>query len=258
MTPLPKEFLWRPFAHRALHDVNDGRPENSLAAIQAAIDAGYGIEIDVQLAADGAAMVFHDYDLGRLTPEKGPIQQRVADDLTKVRLIGGDEGIPTLQQVLSFVAGRVPILIEVKDQDGQMGRNVGRLETAVAAQLQGYDGAVAVMSFNPNSVAAMAKEIPNIPRGLTTCSYRPEYWTLLPTATRDRLRDIQDFDTVGATFISHEAGDLERDRVGALKRTGAGILCWTIKSQAEEDAARKVADNITFEGYMAEIPAYPA
>ena len=128
MRPLPASFLSRPLAHRALHDVQDGRPENSLAAIRAAISAGYGIEIDLQLSKDGQAMVFHDYGLQRLTQEKGAVRQRTAAELSQIHLIGGDEGIPTFAEVLALVDGRVPLLVEFKDQDGAMGTGIGQLE----------------------------------------------------------------------------------------------------------------------------------
>ena len=113
MTPrLPPAFLTVPLAHRALHDVTDGRPENSRAAIAAAIEGGYGIEIDLQLSADNRAMVFHDYALDRLTTQTGPVRQRDADNLAQVSLRGGDEAIPTLEEILALVDGRAPLLID--------------------------------------------------------------------------------------------------------------------------------------------------
>ncbi len=255
MTALPRSFLRLPLAHRAYHDKTAGRPENSIAAIQAAIDAGYGIEIDIQRSSDGVAMVFHDYDLGRLTGERGPIAGRTADALQSLPLLYGDgAGIPTLAAVLKQVAGQVPLLIEVKDQDGNMGPNTHALEQAVADALRGYSGDVAVMSFNPHSVTALAQAAPDIPRGLITCDYNAEDWSLLSDARRDDLRAIPDYDRTGACFISHQAGDLTRARVAELKAQGAAILCWTIRSKAQEADARRIADNITFEGYAADHP----
>lgn len=252
---LPGVFRRLPFAHRALHDRKAGRPENSPAAFRAAIAAGYGIECDIQPSADGVPMVFHDYDLRRLTGVPGHIRGRSAPELGATRLLDADDGIPTLAAMLALVMGRVPLLIEVKDQDGAMGPGVGPLEAAVAAALKGYAGPVALMSFNPHSVAALAKAAPAIPRGLTTSAYRPEDWPLLPPATRDRLREIPDYDTVAASFISHEAADLSRPRVADLKAKGAAVLTWTIRSPEAEAAARRHADNVTFEGYAAAIPA---
>jgi len=246
---LPAAFLDIPLAHRALHDLSAGRPENSRAAVRAAVDAGVGIEIDVQLSADNKAMVFHDYALERLTPERGAVRLREASALAAIPLKGGDEGIPTLEEILDLVAGRVPLLVEFKDQDGAMGPDVGPLETAAAELLGRYRGDLAVMSFNPHSVRALARLLPDVPRGLTTSAYRPDEWPL-PAATCDRLRGIPDYADTDSCFISHEADDLNRPRVAELKAEGAAVLCWTIRSQAEEDIARQVAQNVTFEGYL--------
>ena len=255
MTPaLPAAFLRAPIAHRALHDLSDNRPENSRAAIRAAVQAGYGIEIDLQLTADHRAMVFHDYDMARLTGRSGPIQQISATQAQATQLLHADDGIPTLDEVLTIVAGQVPLLIELKDQDGAMGPNVGPLEQDTVRALHSYDGPVALMSFNPNSVAELARIAPHLPRGITTCSYQPKV-ELLPHSVCDHLRDIPDFDRVGASFISHEAADLSRPRVAALKAQGVPVLCWTIRSPEQEAQARKIADNVTFEGYLAAHPA---
>lgn len=254
MTPrLDPAFLGAPLAHRALHDVTDGRPENSRAAIGAAIAQGYGIEIDVQLSADNAAVVFHDYALERLAESSGPVRALPAATLGQIQLRGGDEGIPDLPEVLKLVAGRVPLLIEIKDQDGAMGPDIGPLEIATAEALKGYNGPVAVMSFNPHSIARMSELCPDIARGLVTSAYDPAAWPL-SADTCARLRDIPDFDRVGASFISHEAADLPRARVAELKAAGVDILCWTIKSPQAEAEARKIADNVTFEGYLAAHP----
>ncbi len=250
---LPAAFLRAPIAHRALHDISDNRPENSRAAIRAAIRAGCGIEIDLQLTADDRAVVFHDYDLARLTGQPGPIRQVSSAEASKLTLLFGDDGIPTLDEVLDIVAGQVPLLIELKDQDGAMGPNIGPLERDTVRALQGYEGPVALMSFNPNSVAELARLASHLPRGITTCAYEPKV-ELLPQDVCDHLRGIPDFDRVGASFISHEAADLMRPRVAELKAQGVPILCWTIRTSEQEAEARKVADNVTFEGYLAAHP----
>ncbi|WP_103762953.1 glycerophosphodiester phosphodiesterase family protein [Roseovarius confluentis] len=255
MSRLDPSFLRAPLAHRALHDVADGRPENSRAAIAAAIRHGYGIEIDLQLSRDGAAMVFHDYDLKRLTGQAGPVQQRDAAELGRISLLGGDEEIPALPEVLDLVAGRVPLLIELKDQQGQMGQTDGRLEAATAVALRGYAGPVAVMSFNPEMMVAMRDLAPDVVRGIVSCDYAAKDWPLLRADVRERLRDIPDHDRAGACFVSHQAQDLDRARVAELQGAGTDVLCWTIRSPEEEADARRVAQNITFEGYLPAIPA---
>lgn len=253
--PLPPSLLRQPVAHRALHDRARGRIENSPAAITAAIDQGYAIEIDLQLSADGVAMVFHDDDLDRLTAAKGPVRARSAAELSRLTLIGGSDRIPTLAEVLALVAGRAPLLVEIKDQSLVMGPTDGRLEAATAAALQGYAGDVAVMSFNPAAIHHMARLAPGIPRGLTTAAYDAESWQPMPPEMCAHFRAIPDYGPTGSSFISHEAADLARPRVAELKAEGAAILCWTIRSAVEEVAARRVAQNVTFEGYLSPLPA---
>lgn len=251
---LDPAFLTIPLAHRGLHDRSRGVIENSMGAVQAAISAGYGIEIDVQLASDNAAMVFHDDRLDRLTGESGPIRGWASRDLGKLRLTGSEEAVPTLPEVLAEVAGRVPLLIELKDQSGGTGSAPDDLERAVAVALEGYTGPVAVMSFNPHMVANLAKRAPQVVRGLTTDGFGEKEWPDLSPDTDRPLREIEDFDTVGASFISHDCHDLNAPRVLELKARGVPVLCWTVKSPEDEVMARKVADNITFEGYAAEMP----
>ncbi|MEX1234697.1 MAG: glycerophosphodiester phosphodiesterase family protein [Roseovarius sp.] len=255
MIRLDPAFLRVPLAHRALHVPGSDRTENSRAAIAASIAHGYGIEIDVQMSSDGVAMVFHDDDLDRLTDDTGPVRARSAAGLAAVRLKGLDEGIPTLSEVLSLVAGRVPLLVEVKDQHGQMGQTDGTLEAAVARDLVGYDGPVALMSFNPHSVIRLADLAPDIPRGIVSCDYAAEHCPELPADVRDRLRAIPDMQAARASFISHQWNDLDRPRVDELKSAGIDVLCWTIRSEEAARASLKIAQNITFEGYLPELPA---
>jgi glycerophosphoryl diester phosphodiesterase len=251
---LPEAFLRLPVAHRALHDRAAGRPENSRDAVRAAVAAGYAIEIDVQLSSDGQAMVFHDDDLDRLTDQSGPVRARTAADLGAIRLTDAADGIPTLPEILALVAGRVPLLVEVKDQTGDLSAGVGPLERAVATALAGYTGPVALMSFNPHSVAALADLAPGVPRGLTTMTFDPEEWGLTGARAAE-LSAIPDYDRVGASFVSHHWKHLGDPRLADLAAQGAGILCWTIRSPEAEATARRIARNVTFEGYPAAIPS---
>ena len=255
MNRLHPAFATIPMAHRGLHDIASGRPENSLAAARAAMDAGYGIEIDVQLSADGVAMVFHDYQLDRLTGANGFVRQKNAHELGQLKLRGGTEPIPTLVELFDMVRGRCPVLVEIKDQDGAMGEKVGPLKKALAPALNRCDGPVAVMSFNPHAVLAMSKFAPQVARGLTTCHFSQEDWQHIPKQRREYLRAIPDYEQTGATFISHEITDLGNPRIPELKAKGAIVNCWTVGSKEIETKAREVADNITFEGYLPTIPA---
>ena len=146
----PLEWLCaRPFAHRGLHDGRAGRPENSLAAFAAAVADGYGIELDVQAAADGQAMVFHDWSLVRMTGADGGIRDHDASVLSGLRLQQSRQMIPTLAQVLELIAGRSPVIVEIKSAPDQL----GAAEEAAFRVLETYNGPFAVTSFNPRSLA---------------------------------------------------------------------------------------------------------
>jgi glycerophosphoryl diester phosphodiesterase len=217
--PLPPSFLKRPLAHRGLHDAAAGRIENSMSAFESAVAAGYGVELDVQLSADGVAMVFHDAMLDRLTDARGPVRARAAKSLAAISLAGTEDRIPTLAAVLARIGGRVPCLVELKDQSGDLGPSDGELEAAVARDLAAHEGRVAVMSFSPDMVGRLAE-----------------------------LRRI-DVDAVGAAFVSHDRRDLDAPRIAELRARGLPILAWTVRSPAEAAAARPLASAITFEGY---------
>ena len=254
MPDLPDPFRTIPLAHRALHDRTRGRIENSPSAIWAALDAGYGIEIDLHLSSDGVPMVFHDDDLARLTDRTGPVEGETAETLGRTMLTGGTDTIPTLAAVLSMVAGKVPLLIELKDRSGAMSGTDERLEEAAARAIADYDGPLALMSFNPDTVAALARLAPSVPRGIVTSAFDPADWSDLPPETCDRLRGVPDYARTGASFVSHEAVDLSRPRVADLKAEGATVLCWTIRSPEAEVLARRIAHNVTFEAYAAAMP----
>jgi glycerophosphoryl diester phosphodiesterase len=197
-------------------------------------------------------MVFHDETLDRLTPETGPLNARTAAELARIPLRDGEGTIPDLAGLLALVAGRVPLLVEIKDQDGTLGPRVGPLEARTAALLARYGGPVALMSFNPHSAAACRDHAPGIPRGLTTCLFRTGDWPGVPAGRLETLNGLPDFDRVGASFISHHWQALAMPAVTALRARGVPVLAWTIRSPNEEAAARAAgAANITFEGYPA-------
>ncbi|WP_308917084.1 glycerophosphodiester phosphodiesterase family protein [Jannaschia sp. LMIT008] len=251
MPLLPRTFL-NPghIAHRGLH--GPGIPENSASAFRAAIARGYAVEMDVQPSRDGVPMAFHDDALDRLTARGGLVDSLSAAELADLPLTGSDaaEGVPTLRGALDLIAGRVPVVVELKDRDGDMGDRVGPLEDAVAEVLRGYRGDLAVMSFNPHTVGRLADLLPEVPRGLVTSDFRAGQWPGLSPATRERLAGIPDFDRVGASFVSHQADALAMPRIAALKARGVPILCWTIPCAGLEAMVRRVADAVTFEGYL--------
>lgn len=244
---LHPSLLLPPIAHRGLH--GEGRTENSRKAFDAAIEHGYAIELDVQMSLDGEAMVFHDYELSRLTADKGPTRQRSAAALGALELEDGST-IPTLEAVLKQVSGQVGVLVEIKDQDGAMGDDIGPLEVRVAEVVNAYRGPVAVMSLNPHAIYHMQRLAPDVPRGLTTCRFSAQDWPLIPRKRAEELAQIPDYDACGASFISHHFKSLDLPSVNRIRQTGDPVLSWTIKTEDDEHDARRLADNITFEGYL--------
>ncbi|WP_172329712.1 glycerophosphodiester phosphodiesterase family protein [Mangrovicoccus sp. HB161399] len=249
----PAGLLARPIAHRGLHDAGRGIPENSLAAAEAACAEGYGIELDIQPSGDGVPMVFHDGTLDRLTDEAGPVTGRSAEELGRMALLGTAETVPTLAQFLALVAGRVPLLIELKSQPGAPCVATNKLAELALAALAGYPGEVALMSFNPFAIAHGAALRPDLCWGITT-GHGPGLFPEDPeTDARitGRALDPRDY---GAGFLSHGIREGRAPWLSALKAAGLPILAWTVRSPEEEAEARRFAANITFERYR---PAGP-
>lgn len=250
MSRLAPSFFDRPIAHRGLHDRASGVIENSMSAVRAAVEAGFGIEIDLQPSSDLTPMVFHDYMLDRLTGRGGAVASKTTQALEQIPLSGSRDTIPKLKDVLSEVAGRVPMLIEIKDQDMRLGPNVGAFQDHVCDVLADYDGPFGVMSFNPHAIAQVKSRAPDFPIGLVTDPFRAADWPNVPEDRRNELACIPDAERLGLDFISHLQSDLDNAEVARLKAKGMPVFCWTIRSEVDSARALKVADNITFEGYL--------
>ncbi|PIB22889.1 phosphodiesterase [Amylibacter kogurei] len=253
MTKLDRGFFTKPISHRTLHDIADGRPENSFEGAQAAIDAGYAIEIDLQLSSDGIAMVFHDYDLERLTGQKGFVQNMSAAELSQIQLLHGERAIPKFDDFLNVIDGRVPLLVELKAQNLTLDEETDDMVNAVKACVDGYTGPLAFMSFNPHMIETFALVLPEYPRGLVTDPYTQKDWPMIADDRRETLAKIPDYERVGASFISHNVNDLQSDAVAKIKAKGGAVFCWTVRSKEQEQDARKIAQNVTFEKYLAKF-----
>ena len=251
MSRLTPEFWSRPFAHRGLHDVAAGAPENSLAAFAAAIDHGYAIELDVQASADGEAMVFHDYELERLAEGKGRIDSYDADDLRAMPLIGGGT-IPDLAGTLRSIDGRVPVLVEIKDQSGAFGPGKGALERRVCEIIRasGHPQSCAIMSFNPYSVMDIRDTAPEIARGLVSYDFEHPHDAHVDADHRRALAELNFFDETDSDFVSYGATGLTAPSVTALRRRSVPIFSWTIRDVAQAETAQRRCDQITFEGFL--------
>ena len=158
----PDWLTARPVAHRGLHDRARGIIENMPAAAQAAVAGNFAIECDIQLTSDGEAMVHHDDELGRLTEGSGALLHKTAAELKAVSFKGTAERMMTLSDLCTLVAGRVPLVIEVKSHfDGDR-----KLVARMAEVLASYRGPVVGMSFDPDQVLALRELMPELPRGI--------------------------------------------------------------------------------------------
>jgi glycerophosphoryl diester phosphodiesterase len=223
----------RPFAHRGLHGA--GRIENSRAAFEAAIEARHGIELDVQASRDGQAMVFHDERLERLAEHAGPIGGLARAELERIRLRDSDETIPSLAEILTLIAGRAPLLIEVKAP----GRETGALSRAVAGALKDYVGPVAVMSFNPEIGHWFARHDPARLRGLVVTE-KGKKWRGWLTRRLALWRSRAD-------FLAYDIRDLPSGFAEAAQRRGLRVLTWTVRSVRDRARAAEHADQIIYE-----------
>jgi glycerophosphoryl diester phosphodiesterase len=227
------QLIARPFAHRGLH--GGGRSENSRAAFAAAIAAGSGIELDVQASADGQAMVFHDYDLERLSEGFGAFAALAGAELQRIRLKGSDETIPTLTEILALIDGRTPLLIELKSP----GRRVAPLCRAVQRALQAYSGAVAAMSFNPEIGRHFYRQAPDVLRGLVV--------TEQGKGLRGRIERPLALWRSHADFLAYDIRDLPSRFAAARRATGMPVLTWTVRSLVERARAAEHASQIIYE-----------
>jgi glycerophosphoryl diester phosphodiesterase len=241
------DFVFAPaVAHRGLW-TKDGPPENSLAAFEAACEAGYGIELDVQLSSDGEAMVFHDGKLARLTGREGRIADYTAGDLQDVRLAGSEETVPTLKDTLALVGHRAMVLIELKTPYGE----VGSLEQRVHEIIIDHAGPVAIIGFNPYSHAWYADRYPNVLRGLDSHAYSGADAGRLAPEQRKSFARLEHVAIARPHFLALGLDMLPNARADAYRADGMPVVAWTTRSPAEWDKVKDHCDNQIFEGFAA-------
>jgi glycerophosphoryl diester phosphodiesterase len=231
----------RPIAHRGYHDLNRKCWENTLSAFDAAIEHDFAIECDVHLSKDGVPIVFHDLELKRLTGEQGSLVERTAAELGRMRIGGTKDHVPTLEEMLGRVAGRVPIVIELKGIEGHDDGLVAK----VSALLADYDGRAAIMSFNHWLVREFAEQAPGVPGGLTAFSAKPEHLELHFSMLAH-----------GIAFASFFALDLPNPFTVMLReKLAMPVITWTVRDRASYDLTKSHADQMTFEGFDPDDPA---
>ena len=241
----------RPIAHRGLHDAAGGIIENTASAFAAAIAGGYGIECDLQISADGEAMVHHDDALGRLTEGAGELAAMSAAAIQKVRFKAGADHILTLGELCDLVAGRVPLLLELKSRfDGDT-----RLVRRLAEVLPGYAGPVAAMSFDPALIEALRRAAPALTRGIVAeRHYADAEWAALPAARKRQMAWLLHAPRTRPHFIAYAVKDLPAAAPLIARFVfGLPLLTWTVRGEADRRRAARWADQIDLRGLAASV-----
>ncbi len=236
----------RPVAHRGLHDAQSGIVENTESAVKAALDAGYAIEVDLQLTGDGEAMVFHDYGLERLTEANGLVLEHSALALKQMRFKASDDRMQTLGELLEQVAGRATLMLELKS----CWHDVGLLEQRVVQVLKDYQGPACVMSFDPRSVIALRILAPHLVRGLVSERYQATgEWKLMSVGRRLALRHGVRIPECDPHFLHYQVTGLPYGPSRLFRQLGRPVLTWTVRTPAEREIATRYADQMIFEGF---------
>ena len=237
----------RPIAHRGLHDAANNIIENTASAFSAAIAGNYGIECDLQISADGEAMVHHDDALGRLTEGAGALAAMSAADIKRATFKKTSDRIMTLGELCDLVAGRAVLVIEMKSH---FETDDARLPARVAA-VQNYAGPVAVMSFDPRQVVALSKAAPGLPRGIVAEGrYDHPEWSALTGWQKYRLAHLLHGFRTRPHFVAYGVKDLPAIAPLVARFVfGMPLLTWTVRSEADRKRARRYASQMVFEGF---------
>ena len=224
-----------PVAHRGYHDKNNKVWENTLSAFQRAVDAGFAIECDIQLSSDSVPMVFHDHSLDRLCGISGDVREKSAGELSLLSVGGTQDKIPRLRQLLDLVKGKVPLVIELK---GRNAEDDDGFAEAVLEVLEGYEGKVALMSFDHHLLFALKSAHSPYPVGLTAEGDDPEKFFQHDEAMQ-----------AGLNFISYHWSHLPNSFVEAQRKSGIPVITWTVRDEKARAHTYTYADQMTFEGF---------
>jgi glycerophosphoryl diester phosphodiesterase len=244
----PEWLTARPVAHRGLHDISRGVVENMPGAVQAAIAGNFAIEVDIQLTADGEAMVHHDHALGRLTEGDGELIEKTAAELRAVKFKNTSERMMSLSDLCATVAGRVPLVIEVKSHFTGDRKLVRRMAEVLAS----YQGPAVGMSFDPHQVLALRELLPSRPRGIVAQrTYEDESWAKLTQAQRDSMLYLRHGFQTQPHFVAFKVDHLPAPAPWIARNVfGCALLGWTVRTPEQRTRARQHADQMIFEGFV--------
>ncbi len=244
----PDWLTARPVAHRGLHDVSRGIIENMPAAAQAAVAGNFAIECDIQLTADGEAMVHHDDALGRLTEGSGALLGKTAAELKAVKFRNTDERMMTLADLCALVAGRVPLVIEVKSHfDGDR-----KLLKRMAEVLATYSGPAVGMSFDPDQVLGLRELMPHLPRGIVAeQDYTEADWPEASVEQRRGMMHLRHAFRTRPHFVAYWVDELPAVAPWIARNIfGLPLLSWTVRTPVQRARAARYADQMIFEGFV--------
>lgn len=246
----PDWLTARPVAHRGLHDAGRGIIENTPSAFRAAIERGFSIELDVQLTADGEAMVHHDGELGRLNEGSDKLSSLTVARLKQVAFKQTADRMMTLGELCDLTAGRVPLVVEIKSHfDGD--RN---LVQRVIEVLSAYSGPAVAMSFDPDHVAALKERAPDLVRGIVAQrTYDDDYWTKASPAQRRGMTALRHAFRTQPHFVAFWVNELPAPAPWIARNIfGCPLLTWTVRTPDQRQRAAKYADQMIFEGFVPE------
>ena len=244
----PQWLTARPVAHRGLHDISRGIVENMPAAAKAAISGNFAIECDIQLTVDGEAMVHHDDALGRLTEGSGALLTKSAAELKAVRFKNTAERMMTLTDLCDLVAGRVPLVIEVKSHFDRDRKLVRRMAEVLSA----YEGPAVGMSFDPDQVSALRELIPSRPRGIVAeHDYTAEDWPEASPSKRRDMTHLRHFFRTQPDFVAYWVDEMPSLAPWLARNLfRCPLLAWTVRTTEQRERAARHADQMIFEGFV--------
>lgn len=239
----------RPIAHRGLHD-GQGRIENTAPAFSAAIERGFGIECDIRPAANGLPVVFHDASTERLLGEERSVAELTSADLNRLRYRDGVSSLLRFDELLELVAGRVPLLVEIKSEWGEPDATF--LDEVVRLSLA-YTGPVALMSFDPAIMRRVRACAPSIPRGLVAANTAPDDQIALELGGKraSDLSQLLESGPIATDFYAYRVHDLTTPAIRYSREVeGRPIFAWTVRTAADYEIARHWADAPIFEDLL--------
>ncbi len=246
----PAWLTARPVAHRGLHDISRGIVENMPGAVQAAISGNFAIEVDIQLSADGEAMVHHDDALGRLNEGSDLLLEKTAAELKAVNFRDTGEHMMSLADLCTLVGGRVPLVVEVKSHfDGDR-----KLVARMTEVLSSYSGPAVGMSFDPDQVLALRQIAPDLPRGIVAQrDYDDDYWKKLTKEQRDSMLHLRHGFRTEPHFVAYWVNQLPAPAPWIARNIfGCPLLTWTVRTPEQRARAARYADQMIFEGFVPE------